>query len=257
MNTRLQVEHPVTEQVLGLDLVRAQLMVAAGQRLPWRQDQLRQRGHAIECRVYAEDPASGFLPQPGPLWLYREPAGPGVRVDSGFREGDTIPVHYDPLIAKLIVSAESRATALHRLERCLREFPILGIRTNVPVPARAGAASRRPRRTARHRPHRSRDRATGGGVPARGPGPSSRRGGSLSGRYEPEVAGRDADRRRPVDDAGRVAELTMAPKPVRMEIDGSEITAQPAGDALLDADQRRRHRTSVGRGHCGAVVGVS
>src|SRR6187399_73840 len=132
MNTRLQVEHPVTEQVLGLDLVRAQLMVAAGQGLPWRQDQFRQRGHAIECRVYAEDPASGFLPQSGPLWLYREPAGPGVRVDSGFREGDTIPVHYDPLIAKLIVSAESRATALHRLERCLREFPILGIRTNVP-----------------------------------------------------------------------------------------------------------------------------
>jgi len=132
MNTRLQVEHPVTEQVLGLDLVRAQLMVAAGQGLPWRQDQLRQRGHAIECRVYAEDPASGFLPQSGPLWLYREPAGPGVRVDSGFREGDMVPVHYDPLIAKLIVNAESRATALHRLERCLREFPILGIRTNVP-----------------------------------------------------------------------------------------------------------------------------
>ena len=132
MNTRLQVEHPVTEQVLGLDLVRAQLMVAAGQGLPWRQDQLRQRGHAIECRVYAEDPASGFLPQSGPLWLYREPSGPGVRVDAGFRQGDAIPVHYDPLIAKLIVSAESRASALHRLERCLREFPILGIRTNVP-----------------------------------------------------------------------------------------------------------------------------
>jgi acetyl-CoA carboxylase biotin carboxylase subunit len=132
MNTRLQVEHPVTEQVLNLDLVRAQIMVASGQGLPWRQDQLRPRGHAVECRVYAEDPASAFLPQSGPLWLYREPAGPGIRVDSGVREGDTIPVHYDPLIAKLIVTAESRAAALQRLERSLREFAILGIRTNVP-----------------------------------------------------------------------------------------------------------------------------
>ncbi len=132
MNTRLQVEHPVTEQVVGVDLVRAQLMVAAGQGLPWRQDQLRQRGHAIECRIYAEDPASGFLPQSGPLLLYREPAGPGVRVDSGFREGDHVPVHYDPLIAKLIVSAENRAAALQRLERTLLDFPILGIATNVP-----------------------------------------------------------------------------------------------------------------------------
>ena len=132
MNTRLQVEHPVTEQVVGLDLVRAQLMVAAGQALPWKAEQLRQRGHAIECRVYAEDPASGFLPQAGPLRLYREPSGPGVRVDSGVREGDAITVHYDPLIAKVIVSAESRATALARLARALREFPILGIATNIP-----------------------------------------------------------------------------------------------------------------------------
>ena len=132
MNTRLQVEHPVTEQVVGLDLVRAQLMVAAGQALPWRADDLRQRGHAIECRVYAEDPANGFLPQAGPLLLYREPSGPGVRVDSGVREGDSISVHYDPLVAKLIVSAESRATALARLVRALGEFPVLGITTNIP-----------------------------------------------------------------------------------------------------------------------------
>jgi len=132
MNTRLQVEHPVTEQVVGVDLVRAQLMVAAGQPLPWKAERLRQHGHAIECRIYAEDPANGFLPQAGPLLLYREPSGPGVRVDSGVREGDAISVHYDPLIAKLIVSAESRTTALARLRRALAEFPILGITTNIP-----------------------------------------------------------------------------------------------------------------------------
>jgi acetyl-CoA carboxylase biotin carboxylase subunit len=132
MNTRLQVEHPVTEQVTGVDLVRAQLLVAAGQPLPWRGDHLRQRGHAIECRVYAEVPENGFLPRAGPLLLYREPSGPGVRVDSGVREGDHISVHYDPLIAKVIVLGETRASALARLERSLREFPILGITTNIP-----------------------------------------------------------------------------------------------------------------------------
>jgi acetyl-CoA carboxylase biotin carboxylase subunit len=132
MNTRLQVEHPVTEQVVGVDLVRGQLMVAAGQPLPWKAGQLRQRGHAIECRIYAEDPANEFLPQAGPLLLYREPSGPGVRVDSGVREGGTISVHYDPLIAKLIVLAESRATVLARLRRALVEFPILGMATNIP-----------------------------------------------------------------------------------------------------------------------------
>ncbi len=132
MNTRLQVEHPVTEQVVGVDLVRAQLLIAAGQPLPWRVDQLRQRGHAIECRVYAEHPAEGFLPQSGPLLLYREPAGPGVRVDSGVREGSHVSVHYDPLVAKLIVSAENRALALARMDRALSEFAVLGIHTNVP-----------------------------------------------------------------------------------------------------------------------------
>jgi acetyl-CoA/propionyl-CoA carboxylase, biotin carboxylase, biotin carboxyl carrier protein len=131
MNTRLQVEHPVTEQVVGVDLVRAQLLVAAGQALPWRADQLRQRGHAFECRIYAEHPTEGFLPQSGPVLLYREPAGPGIRIDSGVREGGSVPVHYDPLIAKLIVSAESRALALARLDRALSEFAILGIETNV------------------------------------------------------------------------------------------------------------------------------
>ena len=133
MNTRLQVEHPVTEQVLGLDLVRAQLAVAAGQPLPFRAERLTQRGHAIELRVYAEDPAHGFIPQAGPLLLYREPRGPGIRVDSGVVEGGEVSVHYDPLVAKLIVSAETRAAALARADRALGEFAILGIVTNIPV----------------------------------------------------------------------------------------------------------------------------
>jgi acetyl/propionyl-CoA carboxylase alpha subunit len=131
MNTRLQVEHPVTEAVTGIDLVRAQFDVAAGLPLPWSQHVLSQRGHAIECRLYAEDPANGFLPQAGPLVLYREPSGPGVRIDSGVSEGDEIGVHYDPLIAKLIVHAETRDRARARAIAALRSFPVLGIRTNL------------------------------------------------------------------------------------------------------------------------------
>jgi 3-methylcrotonyl-CoA carboxylase alpha subunit len=132
MNTRLQVEHPVTELVTGTDLVRAQLTVAMGRPLPWRQEDLRQRGHAIECRVYAEDPANGFLPQAGLLRLYREPSGPGIRVDSGVEEGTGVPVQYDPMLAKLIAYGETRDQAIARAAAALRGFPILGVRTNVP-----------------------------------------------------------------------------------------------------------------------------
>jgi acetyl-CoA carboxylase biotin carboxylase subunit len=132
MNTRLQVEHPVTESVTGIDLVRAQIMVAAGERLPWPQEALSLRGHAIECRVYAEDPADGFLPQAGTLRLYREPDAPGIRIDSGVEEGVDVPVQYDPLLAKLIASGESRAAAVARASSALRAFPVLGVRTNIP-----------------------------------------------------------------------------------------------------------------------------
>jgi acetyl-CoA carboxylase biotin carboxylase subunit len=132
MNTRLQVEHPVTEQTTGVDLVRAQIAVAAGEPLPWTQAQLAPRGHAIEARVYAEDPMRGDLPQAGPLLLYREPQMPGVRVDAGAVEGGEVSIHYDPLIAKVIASGESREAARQRLLAALRDFPILGIRTNVP-----------------------------------------------------------------------------------------------------------------------------
>ena len=132
MNTRLQVEHPVTEAVTGIDLVRVQLAIAAGEPLPWDQSGVSQRGCAIECRVYAEDPASGFLPQAGRLLLYREPTGPGIRVDSGVVEGSDVPVHYDPMLAKLIVHGDTRAAAIERARSALRQFPVLGLRTNVP-----------------------------------------------------------------------------------------------------------------------------
>jgi 3-methylcrotonyl-CoA carboxylase alpha subunit len=130
MNTRLQVEHPVTELVVGVDLVRAQLLVASGDPLPWRQEALTQRGHVIEARVYAEDPANSFLPQAGRVLLYREP--PGVRVDAGIVEGSEVSVHYDPLLAKVIASAETRDQAIARLAVALRAYPVLGIQTNIP-----------------------------------------------------------------------------------------------------------------------------
>jgi acetyl/propionyl-CoA carboxylase alpha subunit len=132
MNTRLQVEHPVTECVTGVDLVHAQLRVASGESLPFSQDSLTRRGHAIECRIYAEDPSQAFLPQAGTLLLYQEPQGPGIRVDSGVRKGSTISVHYDPMLAKLIVHAASREEARRRAITALRDYAILGIRTNIP-----------------------------------------------------------------------------------------------------------------------------
>ena len=132
MNTRLQVEHPVTEAVTGTDLVRAQLLVASGDPLPWTQASLSQHGHAIECRIYAEDPSRNFLPQAGPLLMYREPQGPGIRVDAGVREGGEVPVFYDPMLAKLIVWAETREAAIARAVRALEQYVVLGINTNIP-----------------------------------------------------------------------------------------------------------------------------
>ena len=130
MNTRLQVEHPVTEQITGLDLVRAQILVASGEPLPWSQAAISQRGHAIEARLYAEDPAQGFLPQAGRLTRYREATGPGVRVDSGVVEGSEVSIYYDPMIAKVIATAETRSLATARLSAALRAFEIGGIKTN-------------------------------------------------------------------------------------------------------------------------------
>ena len=131
MNTRLQVEHPVTEFVTGLDLVHWQIRVAAGEPFPFTQSHFTQRGHAIECRVYAEDPANGFLPSTGKLLQYIEPRGPGIRVDSGFTDGDDVTHFYDPLLAKLIVHAEDREAAIQRMLAALKEFVVHGVTTNL------------------------------------------------------------------------------------------------------------------------------
>ena len=119
--------------ITGLDLVEWQLRVAAGERLPLLQDELTFSGHAIEARIYAEDPSAGFLPSTGRLIGYRPPGGPGVRVDSGVEEGATIGVHYDPMIAKLIVRAADRQQGLDRMAGALREFLVLGVRTSIPL----------------------------------------------------------------------------------------------------------------------------
>jgi len=131
MNTRLQVEHPITEMVVGVDLVRAQIEIASGSPLPWRQEDLAQRGHAIEFRIYAEDPDRGFLPQTGTIGRYREPSGPGVRVDAGVAEGSEVSVRFDPLLAKLICFAPERAVCIERSRRALGEYLVLGTITNL------------------------------------------------------------------------------------------------------------------------------
>ncbi len=131
MNTRLQVEHPVTELVTGLDLVKLQLRVAAGEPLPFEQAQVRGRGHALECRVYAEDPAQDFMPSTGKILLAVEARGPGVRVDSGFESGDVVSPFYDALLAKVIVAGSDRAEAVARMDAALAQTVVLGLTTNV------------------------------------------------------------------------------------------------------------------------------
>ncbi len=131
MNTRIQVEHTVTELVTGVDLVRAQVLVAAGEPLELRQEDVRLRGHAIECRINAEDMRRGFLPSPGRITVYREPSGPGVRVDSGVAAGSEISPLYDPMVAKLIVHGVDRDHAIARMLRALEEFEVGGVETLV------------------------------------------------------------------------------------------------------------------------------
>ena len=131
MNTRLQVEHPVTELVTGLDLVELQVRVAAGEPLPLRQQDVLLTGHAVEARVYAEDPARGFLPTGGTVLALREPSLPQVRVDSGLAEGTTVSSAYDPMLAKIIARGPDRATALRRLDSALAQTAVVGVTTNV------------------------------------------------------------------------------------------------------------------------------
>jgi acetyl-CoA carboxylase, biotin carboxylase subunit len=131
MNTRLQVEHPVTESVTGLDLVQWQIRIAQGESFPSRQDEIQLRGHAIECRIYAEDPENNFFPSPGLISKLEEPAGPGIRVDGGVYEGWRVPIDYDPLLAKLIGFGADRNEAIATLRRALREYFVGGIKTNI------------------------------------------------------------------------------------------------------------------------------
>ena len=258
MNTRLQVEHPGDRAGARR---RSGARAAAGRgrasRCRGAGDQLPQRGHAIECRVYAEDPAHGFLPQAGPLLLYREPRGPGIRVDSGVGEGGDVSVHYDPLLAKLIVHAPRRARRRSRAPRArAARVPDPRHPDQHAVPARAAAASRRPRRTARHRLPRSRDRRDSWRSPrpratAAASQPSRRQ--LLWRRRARSVAGRGADRRRPVDDARRVADIDDGPRSAGRGSDTVDRRRQVAGGRRQPAigcrtrGARRRHRTSVAR----------
>jgi acetyl-CoA carboxylase biotin carboxylase subunit len=132
MNTRIQVEHPVTEEVTGIDLVKQQILVASGEKLPWDQGDIEFHGHAIECRINAEDPSRNFAPSPGTIDLYYPPGGHGVRVDSHIYGGYTIPPYYDSMIGKLIAFGETRRTAIERMHRALGEYIIRGIKTTIP-----------------------------------------------------------------------------------------------------------------------------
>jgi len=133
MNTRLQVEHPVTEMVTGLDLVQLQIRIAAGEKLPFEQKDVQLRGHAIECRIYAEDPENDFLPSPGKITRLMTPAGPGIRDESGVYQGWTVPLEYDPLLSKLVAHAGNRRETIARMERALEEYFVGGIATNLPL----------------------------------------------------------------------------------------------------------------------------
>lgn len=132
MNTRLQVEHPVTEYITGLDLVREQINIARGEALPYQQESLQINGHAIELRVYAEDPLNNFLPDIGTLETYRPPKGPGIRVDDGFEEGMTIPIYYDPMLSKLITYGKTREQAMDRMIEAIDNYHITGVATTLP-----------------------------------------------------------------------------------------------------------------------------
>jgi acetyl-CoA carboxylase biotin carboxylase subunit len=132
MNTRLQVEHPVTEMVTGIDLAKEQISIAAGNKLSFTQEDIQWRGHAIECRIYAEDPFNGFLPDTGKITYLREPAGKGVRIDSGIENNSEISIYFDPMLSKLIAWGKNREEALDRMDRALQDYKITGLRTIIP-----------------------------------------------------------------------------------------------------------------------------
>jgi len=131
VNARIQVEHPITEMVTGVDLVRQQILIASGEKLQLSQDRINQNGHAIETRIYAEDPDNNFVPSPGKIHYLSEPQGPGIRIDSGIFQGWNVPPHYDPILSKLIIWSENRKMSIVRISETLKEYVILGIKTNI------------------------------------------------------------------------------------------------------------------------------
>ena len=244
MNTRLQVEHPVTELVTGLDLVHLQLDVAEGLPLTLSQETITPRGHAVECRVYAEAPAQGFLPQAGPVLRYREPQGPGIRVDSGVREGDVITPDFDPLLAKLMVHAPTRTAALARARQALRDFVVLGLRTNIPYLLRvlshadveAGAYPHRVARAAARVVDRARRRRHTGG--------SIGRGGTASATPSRSAARRGRGFGRhvcPLDAMAHAWAAGVAEWRVERRSDGTWLVADGEGPRTCGA-RRDRHR---------------
>ena len=131
MNARIQVEHPITELVTGVDLVKQQIRIASGEKLSLKQEGIEQRGHAIECRIYAEDPENNFFPSPGKILFMKEPSGPGIRHDCGIYSGSEVPVYYDPILSKVITWAETREDARKRMILALSNYVVLGIKTSV------------------------------------------------------------------------------------------------------------------------------
>ena len=250
MNTRLQVEHTVTEMVTGLDLVREQVWIAGGRPLGWTQADVRLSGHSIQCRINAEDPADGFVPTPGTITRYREPSGPGVRIDSGVAEGSTISGLYDPMIAKLVVWDEDRELARKRMLRALSELEIEGPKTLIPLHRQIlehpGLHRRRPPARVRGGGrHAGSDEPPGPGPATRGLAPGVGEVRTLpvevdGKRFEvtvtvPEHAGRTRLRARRAAIAERERTAHGAADVVRSPMQGTVLTVGvAAGDTVCD-----------------------
>ena len=230
MNTRLQVEHPVTEMVTGIDIVRAQIEIAAGGTLPIGQADLAIRGHAIECRVYAEDPRRGFMPSPGRIGVLRAPAGPFVRDDSGVYPGYTVPIHYDPMISKLACWGRTRDEAIDRLRRALGEYRIQGIRTTIPFL----------RRLVRHSAFVAADLDThfiekyrDELLPAEATRLDLRDGAAVYGKAAPGAPGTDAEppasSEAPSDARPTLREIALIAAAIALQRKAGELSAGPAG----------------------------
>ncbi len=228
MNTRIQVEHTITEVVAGIDLVRAQVQIARGEALELSQGRVRLQGHAIECRINAEDPANGFLPSPGTITAYHEPSGPGVRVDSGVGEGSVVSPLYDPMVAKLIVWGADRDHAIGRMQRALAEYRIGGVRTLIGF-HRALLAH-----------------------------PCFRAGETCNGIVEsPELAAQAAELAVEVDHGPRASHVAEVERVTTAEVDGRrvEVRLRVPEPPYRELARRRRERTAAGGGAAsGAVV---